>query len=281
MHPSLWNLEAWDALSEHEMRAVALEVEAVLGPVRGLEHWGEPALMRFALHDIAPFACGDQARSMARFVLGTQEQGGGRLFCLVPGGQVELGLRQDSTFPNEEHKRDYESLIALGFWPPLQEFLAQTTTPPRSVELEPFLIEAQGLNEESWGWAEVRDALRGSGLRLPSGDEWERAYAGGTRELLPWGSLEKHDEAPWDAEGGLHNGFGLRLEHKKFGFYYHELSSQSGMVRGGDGGCAACGGYRGKCLDIIESAPWAFPYDGEMFENGHFRRAISVPTAPR
>ncbi len=103
-----------------------------------------------------------------------------------------------------------------------------------------------------------------SGFRFPSSDEWEYACAAGTRSLFYWGNAPfGEDEHGWDYAharktkalthwGGNArpnerpiyidaplNAFGLAMVTNS---YFCEWCVESQIMRGGDGGVAACGG---------------------------------------
>ena len=106
-------------------------------------------------------------------------------------------------------------------------------------------------------------------FRFPSSDEWEYACGGGRDSLFRWGDHAPYDRYPtdispaeaewgrkWVLSGGklerppqgfvsdwdFHrepNAFGLRIASDP---YKIELTAAAGITRGGDGGCAICGG---------------------------------------
>ena len=112
-------------------------------------------------------------------------------------------------------------------------------------------------------------ALAENGFRCPSMDEWEYLCSAGALTLFRWGDHAPCDRYPtdlsieeakwrrlWVASGGqlpypeagfvsdwtYHtrpNAFGLILAHNP---YKQELVHEENMTRGGDGGCAICGG---------------------------------------
>ncbi|MBD2092276.1 hypothetical protein H6F67_20720 [Microcoleus sp. FACHB-1515] len=117
--------------------------------------------------------------------------------------------------------------------------------------------------------AEVAAQYRRFGFRLPTADEWEYVCGGGASTLFRWGDHVPCDryptdvnpeEAAWRRQWALSAG---ELEYPPQGFtadwiahqqpnalglsiasdpYQSELVAESGITRGGDGGCTICGG---------------------------------------
>lgn len=220
-------LETWDGLSVGTQEVVGQAVGALLAN-EGFEFSG-----------LEPCELGVVKRRVAVF------SKGGRELSLIPGGRLALGgdkeaalkvLRDDPDVPRWLEGMggdDIEVLIHL--------------TPPRVVNLAPFLIEreARRLEEddetvEEIAGLELLANFRRGGLRLPSGDEWEHACSAGSRALFRWGS--RVEGCPYDGAGFRQhiaaNGFGLELP---WNTYDGELCND-GSVRGGDGGSAVCGG---------------------------------------
>lgn len=80
------------------------------------------------------------------------------------------------------------------------------------------------------------------GLRLSTPDEWEYACGAGARTLFRWGDDSLEDGYPYDHRAGPHhepNAWGLRIGEDP---YRHEWTGEPGVVCGGDGGGATCGG---------------------------------------
>ena len=114
------------------------------------------------------------------------------------------------------------------------------------------------------------DEFQKTGFRLPTSDEWEYICGCGEQTLFRWGDHVPCDRYPTDispeeaefrkkwvrsrgtlarpAEGfvrdwDLHvrpNGLGISIASNP---YHCELVSETGITRGGDGGCSICGGY--------------------------------------
>jgi hypothetical protein len=116
---------------------------------------------------------------------------------------------------------------------------------------------------------ELAAQLRATGFSFPTSDQWEYACGAGSESLFRWGDHVPCNryptdvtpaEAAWRKEWVLSAG---TLEYPKEGFtsdwdfhlrpnafglyiaadlYKYELVAESGLTRGGDGGCTICGG---------------------------------------
>ncbi|MBS78139.1 hypothetical protein [Variovorax sp.] len=130
-------------------------------------------------------------------------------------------------------------------------------------------VSAWQADEDALSHALVADGFAAQGFRLPSPDEWEHLCAAGARGFFRWGDEAPMDRYPTDispeeaewrrqwvraagrlekpAEGfasdwefhRLPNAWGLQIAADP---YKYELTAQRGLTRGGDGGCAICGG---------------------------------------
>lgn len=81
-----------------------------------------------------------------------------------------------------------------------------------------------------------------SGVRASSPDEWEYACGAGAPTLFRWGDDSPVDGYPFDHSTGPHrepNLWGLMIGQDP---YRHEFTTEPGIVCGGDGGGATCGG---------------------------------------
>lgn len=169
---------------------------------------------------------------------------GGREFALIPGGRVTVGFDLESWQPSPQQTAEYaESLEeGFGYGLDLRSYLAQVLSPHRSVVLATVLmvVEDEDLTESP---ADTPAALAAQGLRMPSPDEWEHACGAGVNTLFRWGNDCPLDRMPFDCKAGPHkrlNAFGLRIAYDT---YRAELSADTTVVHGGDGGEAECGGY--------------------------------------
>jgi hypothetical protein len=80
------------------------------------------------------------------------------------------------------------------------------------------------------------------GVRPASPDEWEHACGADARTLFRWGDDSPDDGYPYDHRSGPHhepNLWGLMIGQDP---YKHEWTTGRGIVCGGDGGSATCGG---------------------------------------
>ncbi|WP_293339961.1 hypothetical protein [Microcoleus sp. CAWBG58] len=94
-------------------------------------------------------------------------------------------------------------------------------------------------------YEDIQAELAAGGLRLLTFDEWEYACGAGSKTLFRWGDFCPGDRYPTDkaADWKLHlqpNLFGLHIAQDP---YDSEIINQKQIFRGGDGGCAICGGY--------------------------------------
>lgn len=117
--------------------------------------------------------------------------------------------------------------------------------------------------------SDVVSHFKESGFRLPNSDEWEYFCSGGTSTLFRWGDHVPCDRYPTDInpeeanwrlnwvisggeleapEGGFQSDWDFHLRPNSFGLSIasptpgKELLQEPGLLRGGDGGSAVCGG---------------------------------------
>ncbi len=131
--------------------------------------------------------------------------------------------------------------------------------------------------------AEVTAELARNGFRLPSSDEWEYACSAGACTLFRWADdcplrrlpvLDYEDEpdSAWD----LHerpNAFGLRFSGNPYDW---EICDEPGLMRGGDGGVAICGGEGPVAAWTALATAFAWRWEDDKLFGAHLRRAYSL-----
>ncbi|WSC18087.1 hypothetical protein OIE64_32520 [Streptomyces brevispora] len=139
---------------------------------------------------------------------------------------------------------EYAESLQQGFGhgPDLRAHLAQVLSPRRCVTLATVLmaVEDENLIESP---ADMPEVLAARGLRMPSSDEWEHACGAGADTLFRWGDDCPLDRIPYGDRTGPEqqlNAFGLRIAYDT---YRAEVTSDTAVVHGGDGGESVCGGY--------------------------------------
>lgn len=106
---------------------------------------------------------------------------------------------------------------------------------------------------------EVVESLAAQGFRLPTSDEWEYLCAGGTTSLFRWGNEHPMDKYPTDTYKSMGKSRLPKvlpevefMEHWELNCFFLsiaqdtyecEIVAEPGIIRGGDGGGAVCGGY--------------------------------------
>ncbi|MFC5661858.1 hypothetical protein ACFP3U_02555 [Kitasatospora misakiensis] len=169
---------------------------------------------------------------------------GGRMFALIPGGRVTVGFDVAAWQPSAELLARYrEESASQGFGDEdLRAHLARVLSPLRAATVPTLLmaVEDEPIDEAP---AAMPAVLAREGLRLPTPDEWEHACGAGARTLFRWGDECPLDRIPYGDDAGPHarpNAFGLRIAHDT---YRSEITSEPGLIHGGDGGESVCGGY--------------------------------------
>jgi hypothetical protein len=263
MHSALHDLSLWDNLKGEERQQIAVSVAEQMAPRREFERG---KLLFFRWEAMRRHAFGDQEHSIAHFRFGGAD---GAEFLLIPGSTIQLGYDRDSkVFPTEDDLASWQSYLDFDF-PALRQFLDGCMTPLRQVSLLPFLIEAEAVELEDGcpDHGEFEEFLAECGFRLPSSDEWEFAYSGGTRCIFPWGNRSSRP----DGFSEVPNALGFVPPSSS---YCWELSSTPLLMRGGDGGVATCGGWGGLAEAITRACAY---FDRPDETNlAHFRRVITV-----
>ena len=130
---------------------------------------------------------------------------------------------------------------------------------------------------------EVTAQLARTGFRLPSSDEWEYACGAGARTLFRWGDdcplrrlpiLDGEDEpdSTWDLHARP-NAFGLHFSGNPYDW---EICTEPGLMRGGDGGVAICGGEGPVAAWAALATAFASRWEHDKLFGAHMRRAYSL-----
>jgi len=140
----------------------------------------------------------------------------------------------------------------------------------RVVTLSSFLIDSSPNFSDLDGYKELTEVMEDSGWSLPSDDEWEWAYRGGTRLVYPCG-----------------NTYG-KIEHSAFGFkppsstYDTEVTASGRASKGGDGGVCECGGYDGFVWELIHACAYTTLLESTDCPNEmYYRRVYRIPALTR
>ena len=147
--------------------------------------------------------------------------------------------------------------------------------------------------------SELIEEFRRSGFRFPTSDEWEYICGCGEQTLFRWGDHVPCDRYPTDInpkeaeyrrkwalsasklqppEEEFTRDWDLHVKPNRFGIniasnpYQNELVATVGTTRGGDGGCAICGG----CGFFAGWLPLATAYFEEQFCTFDSTEPISV-----
>ena len=148
-----------------------------------------------------------------------------------------------------ENVTDPSELKTIEEW---LEYLDKNTTPIRTVDIMPMIVEVYPRGTEEIN-TELSDIFS-----FPTEDEWEYLYGGGSRSLFPWYGKEQLETAldvtlfmnVWSTKNDERhakinkfvnesNAFGLFFD---LDTYTGELVSSGCFSKGSDGGGSVCGG---------------------------------------
>ncbi len=201
-------------------------------------------------------------------------------------------------YPSEkEELEDYaKKMEELGAWEILKEkILKNSFTPIRQAEIGPMLVERR-TNEididsvyadmEEFDGEDCHEKeiliqkIENEGFSLPTKDEWEYLCSGGCRTLFPWG--ESFFEECFGDEEDIYDVEDIEQKPNFFGLFIGEDSYeleviQDGGFKGGDGGCACCGGF--DALDSLNYSPYMnddWEDEEDMLESACIRRIIRI-----
>ena len=199
----------------------------------------------------------------------------GSSFLLIPGATFTLGFdSKTNAFPSEKLREAWrtEYQEPHGFQS-LDEELQDVFSPQKQITLNPYLIEAEPRLPEIEGTdcpfhEDVESSLRGTPWRLPSRDEWEYAYRGGSASVFPWGD----DPVLTSLLTIRSNAFGFTFPES---LYHYEFVGDPTIMVGGDGGVTHCGGWGRLAESIVEACAYVDKNEAEPYR-AHYRRCRSV-----
>ncbi|WP_418955270.1 hypothetical protein [Streptomyces tritici] len=131
----------------------------------------------------------------------------------------------------------------------------------------------------------VTHGLAQAGRRLPTPDEWEHAYAYGSRGLFPWGDRVPtqwlEDENVLVTPDGVHFAADAPALYMAQSSYKWELTTDRREVRGAAGGGASCGGETEFGQFLILASAYRDPEQGAYVGGRpHTRGTLVRPVVP-
>ena len=224
-------------------------------------------------------------------------------FALVPGARRRLGWTPAPLPVTQAHRNSWqvghqahgESAV------PLEQAIASTLSPARTVTIAPLLIEVRAVTAGQYIDSEIRDdeerslhdiltlgvAKSAPGARLLSPDEWEHGCSGGHDALFRWGN-----EWPLCSPLGRGRRFAKHKDENAFGLmmgwnpHQPECVSSGELMKGGDGGLLMASGLGPVAAWVPFLTAYEFPLATvaerlfEYYELACVRRAIPIPGHP-
>ena len=188
---------------------------------------------------------------------------------LIPGGvEVELGYEygmydnHDTNFPSQQDRLEYQENYERALqWRPLPDFMADCMTSHSHTTLGPYLLDQKATESDYNSMGDGLDeAMKRAGWSLPTSDEWEWAYRGGTALAFPSGNEYDMDLT--------HNGFGMAPPEST----YNVEMTEDGTLRGGDGGVCECGGYSGVAWLVLQACAFSPSSELDLCESTVYYR---------
>ena len=215
---------------------------------------------------------------------------------MIPGGEVTLGWdRASSLTLSEPMERDWEWTSEEYGLSSIHEFLAENTTPLRTVSFSPFLVETVVFKPPAKpkGKKAKPSSTDESMFRMPTVDEWEYVCSAGSRTLWRWGNECPMVGTPYDyvPERGVILGdrpaFNKHIERNAFGLSFPADSYRPETVlredgtevpRSGDGGGMNCGGAGVLACWLTLATPVTIDTIEIEFDHfGEFRSVFTIP----
>ena len=223
------NKEEFEMLNPSEKQNLMLKISA--------------AHPQFKFLNLTTFRCGSDSFETGVFDFEGSE------FVFIPSGEPVLGWNDFAVLDEISAAKIKEQCEFCGSEQSLREYVAQQTSPLRRAKIPAMLAERRA-GELSWVEvdAELEANLQKDGFSLPNEDEWEYLAGCGARTLWRFGDEPDPSEVALPHENQPKNPKFSLFEPNLFGLfiasdpYAVEIVSAPAYFKGGDGGCAFCGG---------------------------------------